>query len=134
MSAAEQQFQWAVQALAQPANVQPTLFPSFVVVADELALEFDHWMKVAGAEVGASWSPVQRGAVTALDRLLAEMSGPGKPEFWLGEACLHHPIWSEVRQLASEVLFAFGWSPGLPPLGRAIYIKAAADDRNILDK
>src|SRR6516225_2761064 len=71
MLPAEQQLQWAVQALAQPAEVQPTLFPSFVVVADELALEFDHWRDVADGEVGGSWSPVQRAAVMTLDQLLS---------------------------------------------------------------
>ena len=83
---------WAVQALAQPADVQPTLFPPFVVVADELALEFDHWRRVAEGQAGAPWSPGQRAAVAALDRLLSEMSGPGKPEVWLEPGCLGHPL------------------------------------------
>ena len=133
MLPAEQQLQWAVQALAQPAEVQPTLFPSFVVVADELALEFDHWRDVADGEVGGSWSPVQRAAVMTLDQLLSEMSGTGKPELWVGAACLHHPQWSAVRHLASEVLSAFGWSPGRPPLGRAVYIRGTEAEPSISD-
>lgn len=34
-------FMWTVQALAQPADVQVRLYPSFVAVADELALDHD---------------------------------------------------------------------------------------------
>lgn len=122
MGPSEQQLMWAVQALAQPAEVQPTLFPPFAVVADELALEFDHWRRVAERRVGALWSQGQRSALAALDRVLSEMSGPGKPELWLEAGCLRHPRWSEVRQLAQAVLSAFGWPPGLPPESRAVYV------------
>jgi hypothetical protein len=34
-------FEWSVRALAQPAPIQLGLFPGFVVVADELAGDFD---------------------------------------------------------------------------------------------
>jgi hypothetical protein len=34
-------FEWSVRALAQPAPIQLALFPGFVVVADELAGDFD---------------------------------------------------------------------------------------------
>ncbi len=124
MEGTEQHFQWAVQALAQPADIQPTLFPSFVVVADELALEFDNWRQAFDSNSGKSWSQAQREAVSAIDQLLCEMSGPDKPELWLDEGCLNHARWSEVRQLAMKVLSAFGWSPDLPPLGRAIYVQS----------
>lgn len=127
MEGVKQQFQWAVQALAQPADVQPSLFPSFVVVADELALEFDNWRQAFESNFRNSWSPEQREAVAALDQLLSEMSGPDKPELWLDEGCLNHPKWSEVRQLAGQVLTAYGWLPGLPPLGRAIYARYSPD-------
>ncbi|HEX5726045.1 MAG TPA: hypothetical protein VFX98_11305 [Longimicrobiaceae bacterium] len=125
MDLPEQQLMWAVQALAQPADVQPTLFPPFVVAADELALDFDHWREVAEGAVGASWSQGQRSALAALDRMLAEMSEPGEPELWLGDECLRHPQWSEVRQLAQAVLSAFGWPAGLPPEGRAAYVSGS---------
>ncbi|MHB1037555.1 MAG: hypothetical protein ACYC35_22035 [Pirellulales bacterium] len=119
----KRQFQWAVQALAQPPNVQPTLFPPFVVVADELALEFDNWWKAYESNFGHLCSQQQREAVSAVDHLLAEMSGPDKPELWLDDGCLNHPKWSEVRRLAADVLSAFEWPPGLPPLGRVTYVR-----------
>lgn len=120
LEARRQMFQWAVQALAQPAEVQRALFPDFVVVADELALDFDHWWRVFERDFGHQLSSQQREACEALDRLLDEMSGP-KPELWTDEGCLNHPKWSEVRQLAANVLTAFGWPADVPPIGRKIY-------------
>jgi len=128
MQGIEQQFQWAVQALAQPAVVQPTLFPSFVMVADELALEFDNCWKAFESNYFQLCSQQQRQAVAALDHLLTEMSGPDKPELWLDEGCLNHPKWSEVRRLAADVLSAFGWSLEPPPLGRAMYARCSPEE------
>ena len=116
MGSIERQFQWAVQALVQPADVQPTLFPSFVVVADELALDFDNWWKAYESNFGHLCSQQQRQAVASLDHLLTEMSGPGKPELWMDEGCLSHPKWSMVRRLAADVLSAR--SDGRPPFHR----------------
>ncbi len=121
MDVIKHQFQWAVQALAQPADVQLTLFPPFVVVADELALDFDNWWKTFESNFGDSCSRQQRQAVVALNQLLDEMSGPEKPELWLGPECLNQPKWTEVRQLAADVLSTFGWPLDAPPLGRALY-------------
>jgi len=123
MQRIEQQFQWAVQALAQPAEVQCELYPRFVVVADELALDFDHWRKACEDNLGHLWSREQQRAVAALDDLLTEMSGPDRPELWLESGCLNQPQWSEVRRLACEALCAFGWPLTVPPLDRAIYAR-----------
>lgn len=116
----EQMLRWAVQALVQPAEVQRALFPPFVVVADELALDFHHWWTTFERHYGHELSKEQREACEALDDLLAEMSGP-KPELWTDEGCLNHPKWSEVRRLAANVLSAFGWPAEVPPIGRSIY-------------
>lgn len=97
--------------------------PSFVLVADELALEFDQWREVV-ADNGAPWTRDQQNAIAALDELLAEMSGPGKPELWLEKGCLDHPKWTEVRRLAKVVLDVFGWPEGIPPLKRATYVSS----------
>lgn len=121
MRGEEQQLQWAVQALAQPAVVQAELFPPFVVVPEELALQFDDWYEFAITSVGASWSFDQRERLAALNRLLDGMSGPDEPELWTDADSLHHERWSEVRSAASAVLIAFGWPSGRPPLGRAFY-------------
>lgn len=117
----EQQFRWAIQALAQPPEVQPKLFPPRAAVPDELALDFDnHWIAFE-AHFGNSLSEAQCEAVHALDNLLTEMSGL-KPEIWLDGDCLRHPRWHEVRRLAGAVLAAFGWQPNIPPSERAAYV------------
>jgi hypothetical protein len=123
MQHSEQQLLWALQALAQAAEVQPRLFPPFVSIADELALEFGDWYRVAVGQVGASWQPEQAKRLATLDRLLSEMTGTDQPELWLGPDCLWHPKWSEVRGLARSALAAFGWPQDLPPLGRAVYVQ-----------
>jgi hypothetical protein len=128
MEGVELQFQWAVQALAQPADVQPTLFPSFVVVADELALEFDNWRRAFEAHFGESWSSKQGKAIHVLDELLDRMSR-GKPGLWRGKDCLKERQWGEVRQLAEDVLDAFGWSPEIPPTARAIYAQCPPESK-----
>ena len=128
MGPIEQHFQWAVQALAQSANVQPTLFPSFVVVADELALDFDNWRQSFHANFGTSWSAEQRRAVEALDEHLSEMSGD-KPELWDGKDCLQHAKWSEVRLLAKDVLAAFEWSSYVPPTNRSLYVQCEVNPK-----
>ncbi len=123
MTGSEQQLQWAVQSLALPAELQRELFPAFVVVADELALDFDHWFRVAAGEIGDSWNPDQRDRLAALDSLLEAMSGPGNPELRLGEESLYQERWGEVRALALAALSAFGWPSGLPPTDRAVYVR-----------
>jgi hypothetical protein len=91
MKHAVKQLMWTVQALAQPAETQPHLFPPFVVVADELALEFDAWYRTVWGEVRDTWLPAQRDCLATLNSLLTEMSGPDKPELWLEPDCLQHP-------------------------------------------
>jgi hypothetical protein len=122
VEASEQQLMWAVQALAQSADVQPTLFPPFVLVADELALELDHWREVAEGYAGGSWSPAQRAAVAAVDAALSAMTDVGRPELWDEPGCLSRPEWAEVRRLARAALAAFGWPAGMPPDGRGVYV------------
>ena len=122
MEASERQLMWAVQALAQPADVQPALFPPFVVVADELALEFDHWREVAEGSAGEQWSPGQRSTVAALGQALIAMSGPGRPALWSEPGCLSRPEWAEIRRLAGATLIAFAWPADRPPDGRGVYV------------
>jgi len=122
-----QMFQWAVQALVQPPEIQRALFPSWVVVADELALDFYHLWEAFEDHFGDSLSREQREAIKALDDLLDEMSGPGKPELWTDEGCLNHPKWWEVRRLAADVLRVFGWPLEVPPIGRTIYAQYKED-------
>ncbi|MGC4074231.1 MAG: hypothetical protein QM760_17310 [Nibricoccus sp.] len=113
---------WAVRALAQPAKIQRTLFPSFAATADELALIFEEHYQPAIARQGNTWTEIQALTLQLLDQQLTEMSGPKKEEIWVKDDCLDHADWSVVRRLANEAISAFGWPAEAPPPSDAIYI------------
>jgi len=113
-------FRWAVQALAQPAEVQQQLIPPSAAVADELALDFDNYWIAFRDHFGEMCTEKQRQAVESLNELLDAMSGPERPEIWLHDDCLNHPKWSQVRRLAENVLTAFDWPASVPPITRSI--------------
>lgn len=120
MTSAEKRFMWALQALAQPAGVQLGLFPNFVEVADELALEHEeaqaNW-RDEGGESGLSSQQAE--AIKAVDSLLEQMSGSDKAEIlWTVEALESRQEWREVRRRASEALAHMGWPNEAPPVDR----------------
>jgi hypothetical protein len=103
----------ALQALAQPASSQVSLFPDFVVVPDELALEFDDWFRVATTpELVPELTKAQCAALGAIDEQFARMSDD--PEVWSEEALAGNRDWDEVRSLACRALAEFGWQAELP--------------------
>jgi hypothetical protein len=61
------QFRWSVLALAMDAEVQLSLFPDFTCKADELALDFDHWFRVAKAQFPEEFS---NGRLQALEAIV----------------------------------------------------------------
>ena len=115
------QFEWSVRALAQSAVVQRGLFPDFVEVADELALDFDerHRRVRSGS---AQFTADQAASIDALDRALDAMSGPAHQELWTMEALDQAPEWDHIRELARELIRVMGWSEDPPPSDRAIYV------------
>ena len=106
--------QWSLQALAQPGEVQFSLFPRFVVVPDELALEFDNWY--CTARDVTKFTTEQVAALGALDMKLTSMSASGSPH-WTDAALREDPDWENVRRLARGALQAFGWPDAPPPSG-----------------
>jgi hypothetical protein len=120
MASALEQLKWSLQALALPPATQHRLFPTFVCVADELALDFDDSLKAATPQ--ASFTPAQRAALAALDDLLAQMSGQQHAEFWTDSALENHSTWQQIRDLARRALDVFGWDLQSPPMGRAMYV------------
>ncbi|WP_280279146.1 hypothetical protein [Sphingomonas sp. CBMAI 2297] len=118
--------QRAILALAQPAEVQLSLFPDFVCKADELALDFEDGLyELVGHEHEVTAE--QRGAIDALDAVLVSMSGP--TGFWTEEALRTHPTWERIRELAKAVAVAFGWELRIPPPSNAFYVVAGPDKR-----
>jgi hypothetical protein len=117
------QLQRAVLALAQPADVQLSLFPDFVCKEDELALDFEDGLhELVGHEDEITGE--QRAAVEALDKIITGMSGKQNASFWTEKALRSHPTWDEIRSAAKAVIAAFGWELRCPPPSGAIYIPA----------
>ncbi len=114
---------WSIQALAQSAAIQHTLFPDFVCVPDELALEFDeYYRQVLNSPLSLKFDLEQLSLVRELDQKLASISGPENERFWCDKALESAPEWNEVRMIAKSTLKKFGWPEAPPPVERAIYV------------
>ncbi len=105
----------ALQALALPAEAQAGLLPGFVLETDELALNFDHGLRAAGADPVVRLTKVQRGALDVLEGLIDRMSGQKNAHLWTRAALRDNAQWSRVRQAARAALEAFGWQLEVPP-------------------
>lgn len=122
MQVQEPDFLRALQSLAQPAEVQKSLFPNFSCAPDELALDFESALLAARQHGFHRWSQVQRDAVEALDNELARFSGPGHSEIWEEPESLMHPQWERFRALAVAALRTFNCPNELPAPTEAIYV------------
>ena len=119
-----------VQALAQPALVQVSLFPEFAVVGDELALQFDDALRAYSAS-GLTAEPSQLQSLKQLDDYLAELSGPENERFWLDRTVLFSDArWHRIRDLARAVLASFNWPDETPPRDGATYVGGCEIVRN----
>jgi len=116
-------FEWSVRALAQEAETQMTLFPSFACVADELALEFEECLIgfTAAGRLSALHVDQSR-LLTELDAKLTAMSGPLHASLWTDEAMRVAPEWADLRAAAKALLDAMGWSRLPPPGERYLYV------------
>jgi hypothetical protein len=86
------QLQRAVIALAQPADIQLSLFPDFVRKADELALDFEDGLyEMVGHE--GQFSEQQRGTIDVLNALISSKMGEQHAAFWNETAVRDHPLW-----------------------------------------
>lgn len=115
--------QRAVLALAQPADVQVSLFPEFVCKAGELALDFEDGLyELVGHE--DEITDEQRAAVEALDEIITGMGGEQNASFWTEKALRSDPAWDEIRSAAKAVIAAFGWELRTGPPSGVIHIPA----------
>lgn len=120
-SAGMDPLQRAVLALAQPAEVQLSLFPDFVCKADELVLDFDNGLP---ALPNAAYTDAQLAALAELDRLITSMGEKPHDDFWTDDGLRSHPTWEEIRALARACANAFGWEMRIPPPSGATYVPA----------
>ena len=123
---------WAVQALAQPAESQLTLFPDFAEVADELALEHEEAQQAyLDSPAADSLKAPQQQALEALDNKLETMSGPANEPIWCVQALREQEVWNTVRSLARTVMTEMGWRDEVPPFDRgAIFIGPPLNSRD----
>lgn len=117
---------YAVQALALPSETQLHLFPDFVCKADELALDFCNGYETILNQLTPGLTTRQIQVLNALDKLLNSISGENNSPLWTDDALRTDPSWAKVRDLAQEVLAAFGWPLDVPPTYRSNYIKGAS--------
>lgn len=119
MSEEEDRFKWSVQALAMDYEIQLKLYPNFVEVADELALEFEETLeRYLETGAGDHFDGAQSDCLSRLDSKLEAISGIGNLQYWTIEAMKNSPHWDEIRELAAATLFCFGWKVESPPCDR----------------
>lgn len=111
----------SLQALAAPFETQVAHFPHFVVVADELALNFDHWLNAVVCNEDLDLTAAQSESLRAIDDLLGSMGGPGGP--WSLDDLRNTAQWRQVRVLARTALSELGWPINNPPPPPGHYVR-----------
>ncbi|MEU6819351.1 hypothetical protein ABZ921_01885 [Streptomyces atriruber] len=105
--------------LAADAPVQVGWLEKHRVMADEIALDFDHAFRMV--EMLVREEQVSRGAVPglcAIDLIFSEMSGAENAGRWARTALSTDEGWAQARQLARRILLAeLGeWNLPLPEI------------------
>lgn len=117
---------WAVQALAQPVEIQIGLFPDFVNVADELALTWEEAVYDL-EEYSKFLSDDKLIAIRSLDEAILAISGENNYEFWTDTALRESNKWNEIRAIASNVAKTMNWSASSPGKVEGIYVGPKSD-------
>ena len=108
------QLKFAIQALSLEAEGQLAAFPEFVMVTDELLLEFDNWKNAAVANYPNYFSHEQLKVLNDIDTFLDkyELDDPNMP---IAEELKTSWFWKVLRIIAKEALEKFNWTSELPP-------------------
>ena len=108
--------------MACSADEQRAALPSFVAVADEIALLFSDELRLVEAHgVGSALDFETRRQLRMLDGQLDQMSG--KPAHWSREALESDPEWQRIRESAQAILSRLGQTVGTPMLGWLDFVK-----------
>jgi hypothetical protein len=116
----EKNLEWVARALAQTASEQKKLYPDYVLVPDELAMDWEYAFDRADF---SSMNEKQWQSIKILHDYLLSKSGPLNARVWENES-LHTAVeWQHIRRLARAVLQAMNWSPTNPGKnGDTIYV------------
>src|SRR5687767_13468836 len=117
-----QRLEWIVRAIAQPHNVQSSLFPSFVGAGEELVLEFDQWFREIRPSLLLSQDALD--FFRRIDEQSEMMSKRNDDNLWFDDYTLATSVeWEQLRTLARRLLDVMGWSHEPPPSQRDTYVR-----------
>lgn len=110
---------WIAQVIAQPYEIQKSLFPDFANVADELAVEWEGALDELNI---TSITDEQRSVIKKLDDYMLSISGPANIQYWNNTALCKSVEWQRMREMAIDILSIMHWEKIVPAKPKAIYI------------
>ncbi len=116
------QLKWSIQTLSLDADDQLASFPDFVVVSDELLLEYDNWYRTAIGNYLDFFSDEQLRILKEIDSFIEELPLEDL-NVSIADELRTYPFWKELRILAREALQKFNWTSERPPYDRSIYVQ-----------
>ena len=114
-----EQLEWVTRAFMQPSDTQMRIFPDFVNVADQLAVEWEIALDDINYEL---LSIEQSSMIKEFDDYMLSISGPSNVRFWDNEALSSSTEWENMRILARKIVVSMGWLETPPLNDNAIYI------------
>lgn len=108
------QLKWSIQKLSLEADDQLASFPDFVIVTDELLLEYDDWYNVAIKNYPDFFSDEQINILKKINLFIEELP---KEDLNLSvvDELRTYQFWKDLRMLAREALQKFNWTSETPP-------------------
>lgn len=119
-----ERIKWITQAIAQPCEVQKGLFPSFVNVADELAIEWESSLLdlLQKPSILSLFTQAQLDTIYSLDSYMATISGEKNIQYWDNIALCSCIEWEKMRNMAKDILWIMSWPNIVPEKDQDIYI------------
>lgn len=122
----------ALRLLAAPPEQLRQLFPDFVDIPDELALELDHWLVFGVHFVSQGLiSGEQLHDMQSIDDVFGAFSGKQHSEFWTMEAVSSSEVWEQLRQKAKSILASMGVAAHINHIEGITYVQGKRDGGTI---
>ncbi len=116
------QLKWSIQTLSLEADGQLASFPDFVVVTDELLLEYDNWYNVATKNYPDFFSDEQIMILKKINLFIEELPQEDL-NLSVADELRTYQFWKDLRMLAREALQKFNWTSDTPPHDRSTYLR-----------
>lgn len=98
-----------LKALASAGPVALDYAPQGSCRPDELALDYDNYLRAFVGNFGETLTAAQRERLARVDALFGAMSGESNATLWTEEAVRTHVHWAEVRLAAKDALDVLDW-------------------------